>query len=62
MVVEADEDGEGDEGGAENDAVERWARPREGCEAHQAGRVDHRELVDQLHWVCRRISSLFRNR
>lgn len=51
VVVKSYEDCKGDEGEGEVEAEESRARVGEGCVAHQAGCVDHGELVNELHWV-----------
>ncbi len=51
MIIEGYEDCEGDETEGEPKAEETRARVGEGGIAHQAGCIDHGELIDELHWV-----------
>lgn len=46
VVVECDEDGQSEEGDREEESHTRGARVGERGIAHQAGRVDHGQLVD----------------
>lgn len=54
VVVGGDEDGQGDGEEAEQERDRVGAGVREGGPEHEAGGVDHRELVDQLHRVFER--------
>lgn len=56
VVVSGDEDGERDEEEGEEGLDRVALLVREGCETHEAGCVDHGELVYELHWVCLRVS------
>lgn len=62
VVVGRDEDGEGDGEDGEQDAAARAASVGVDAVEHDAGGVDHGELVDELHWVCAlvREDSIFR--
>lgn len=51
VVVGRDEDGQGDGEEAEQERDRVGAGVREGGPEHEAGGIDHRELVDELHRV-----------
>ena len=57
VVVERDEDGEGDKRKSEIEAEEARARIGEGSVTHDTGSVNHGEFVDELHRVCEKIVS-----
>lgn len=54
VVIERDEDGERGEPERQAEREAAGARVRERGVAHEAGGVDHRELVDELHRVLER--------
>ena len=54
MVIERDKDGEREEEEGQVEREEAGARVGEGGVAHEAGRVNHREFVDELHGIFER--------
>ena len=51
VVVQRDEDGEREQGQGEQQREKASPGIREGSVAHQAGGVNHGELVDELHGI-----------
>lgn len=52
VVVERDEDGQGGDAQTQGPFDQQRAAVFEGRPCHQAGRVDHGQLIHQLHWIC----------
>jgi hypothetical protein len=57
VVICGYQDGQGQEGNAEDGSIGRGSPMAEGGVEHDTGGINHGELVDQLPWICGKMSA-----